>query len=95
VFLYDIKFMQHPWKFRMHWLAPYVIKYVMEIGAVQLEMLNGEVLGGLVNGSQMKIYRDGQPSMHKYDLHKNLCTIIVYYSNKNKKKKTEKKNKKK
>jgi hypothetical protein len=58
VFLYDNKFMQHPGKFRMHWLGPYVIKYVTEAGVVQLEMLNGEVLGGLVNGSRLKLYRD-------------------------------------
>jgi hypothetical protein len=66
VLLYDNKFMQHPRKFRMHWLGPYVIKYVTEAGVVQLEMLNGEVLGGMVNGSRLKLYRDGRPS----------CTLV-------------------
>jgi hypothetical protein len=47
VLLYDSKFMQHPRKFQMHWLGPYVIKHVTEAGAVQLETLNGEVLRGL------------------------------------------------
>jgi hypothetical protein len=51
--------MQHPGKFRMHWLGPYVIKYVTKSGVVQLETLNGEFLGGLMNGSQLKIYRGG------------------------------------
>jgi hypothetical protein len=41
-----------------------VIKYVTEAGVVQLEMLNGEVLGGMVNGSRLKLYRDNRPSMH-------------------------------
>jgi hypothetical protein len=62
VLLYESKFMQHPGKFRMHWLGPYVIKYVTEEGAMQLETLNGEVLRGMVNGSRLKLYRDGQQS---------------------------------
>jgi hypothetical protein len=45
----------------MHWLGPYVIKHVTEAGVVQLETLNGEVLGGMVNGSRLKLYRDSQP----------------------------------
>jgi hypothetical protein len=36
-----------------------MIKYVIEAGVMHLETLNGEVLGGLVNGSWLKIYRDG------------------------------------
>jgi hypothetical protein len=39
----------------MHWLGPYVIKYVTEAGAMQLEMLNDEVLGKLVNWIQIKL----------------------------------------
>jgi hypothetical protein len=42
----------------MHCLCPYVIKYVIEIGVVKLETLKGEILGGLVNGSRLKLYRD-------------------------------------
>jgi hypothetical protein len=64
VLLYDSKFLQHPGKFQMHWLGPYVIRYVTEAGVVQLEKLDGEVMEGLVNGSQLKLYRDGHPSMH-------------------------------
>ena len=58
VLLYDIKFMQHPRKFRIHWLGPYVIQHVIETCVAQLETPNGEVLGGMVNGSQLKLYRD-------------------------------------
>jgi hypothetical protein len=43
VLLYDNKFMQHLGKFKMHWLGPYVIQHVTEIGVAQLETLNGEV----------------------------------------------------
>jgi len=43
----------------MHWLDPYIIKYVIEVGVTQLETLNGEVLGGMVNGSRLKIYKEG------------------------------------
>jgi hypothetical protein len=64
VFLYDKNFMQHPGKFRMHWLGPYMIKYVTKVGDVQLETLKSEVFGGLVNGSQMKLYRDDRLSTH-------------------------------
>ena len=42
----------------MHWLGPYVIKHVMEAGVVQLETLNGESLGDMVNGSRLKLYID-------------------------------------
>jgi hypothetical protein len=58
VLLYDNKFMQHPGNFRMHWLGPYVIQQVTETGVAELETLNGEVLRGMVNGSQLKLYRD-------------------------------------
>jgi hypothetical protein len=64
VLLYDSKFLQHPGKFRMHWLGPYMIRYVTEAGVVQLEQLDGQVMEGLVNGSRVKLYRDNRPSMH-------------------------------
>jgi hypothetical protein len=41
--------MQHPRKFLMHWLGPYVIQHVTEVGFAKLETLNGESLGGKVN----------------------------------------------
>jgi hypothetical protein len=62
VLLYGSKFMQHPGKFRMHWRGPYVIQHVTETGVVQLETLNGKVLGGMVNGIQLKLYRDSRYS---------------------------------
>jgi hypothetical protein len=58
VFLYDNKFLQHPGKFQMHWLGPYVIRFVTEAGVVQLEKLNGETMEGIINGSRLKLYRD-------------------------------------
>jgi hypothetical protein len=57
VLIYDSNFRQHPRKFRMHWLGPYVSQHVTKAGIAHLETLNGEVLGGMVNGSQMKLYR--------------------------------------
>jgi hypothetical protein len=41
VLLYDNKFLQHPGKFRMHWLGPYEVKYVIDGGSVQLKDLTG------------------------------------------------------
>jgi hypothetical protein len=32
VLLYDNKFLQHPGKFQMHWLGPYVIRFVTDAG---------------------------------------------------------------
>jgi hypothetical protein len=48
----------------MHWLVPCIIKYVREASVVQLELLNGEVLGGIVNGIRLTLYREGQPPAH-------------------------------
>jgi hypothetical protein len=64
VLLYDNKFLQHFGKFQMNWLGPYVIRFVTEVGVVQLEKLNGEIMEGLVNGSRLKLYRDSHHSMH-------------------------------
>jgi hypothetical protein len=64
VFLYDNNVLQHPGKFQMHWWGSYVIRFVNEVGVVQLEKLNGEVLEGLVNGSQMKLYRENHAFVH-------------------------------
>ena len=61
VLLYDSKFEKLPWKFRMHWLGPYVIKEITEGGAVQLVKLNGDPFPGKVNGSQLKPYA-GDPA---------------------------------
>jgi hypothetical protein len=48
----------------MHWLGPYVIRFVTDTGDVQLEKLNGDVVVGLVNGSRLKLYRDSCTSTH-------------------------------
>jgi hypothetical protein len=42
----------------MHLLVPYVIIYVTKAGVVQIEQLDGEVVEGLMNDSQLKLYRD-------------------------------------
>jgi hypothetical protein len=39
----------------MHWLGPYVIRYVTKSGVVELEKLDGEVMEGIVNGIQLKL----------------------------------------
>jgi hypothetical protein len=64
VLLYDNTFLCHLGKFNMHWLGPYVIKFVTDAGVVQLEKLNGEVVEGLVNGIRLKQYRDSRASTH-------------------------------
>jgi hypothetical protein len=51
VLLYDSKYLQHPGKFRMHWLGPYEIKSITNGGVVQLQELAGKEVQGLVNGS--------------------------------------------
>jgi hypothetical protein len=48
----------------MHWLGPYVIQHVTEASVAQLETLNGESLGGMVNGIRLKLDRDGQLFVH-------------------------------
>jgi hypothetical protein len=41
VLVYDNKFLQHPGKFRMHWLGPYEVKIVTNGGSVQLKDFQG------------------------------------------------------
>jgi hypothetical protein len=60
VLLYDNKYLQHPGKFRMHWLGPFEIKFVTDAGAMQLQDLAGKEVQGLVNGSRLKLYRDSR-----------------------------------
>jgi hypothetical protein len=60
VLVYDSKFMKHQGKFRMHWLGPYEISYVMEGGVVQLKTLTREWKKGLVNESRLKFYYENQ-----------------------------------
>lgn len=58
VLLYDRKLLKHPGKFQTHWLRPFVISQVTDTRVVQLENLQGEPHGGLVNGGQLKLYKD-------------------------------------
>jgi hypothetical protein len=60
VLLYDSKFMKHPRTFKMHWLGPYEIAYVIEGGDAQLKTLTREWKEGLVNGSRLKLYYEKQ-----------------------------------
>ena len=51
MFLYDSKFSKHPSKLKMHYLGPYVIYSITEVGAVQLQQPDGAMFPKLVNGS--------------------------------------------
>jgi len=57
--LYDNKFKKFPGKLRMHWLGPYVVKEVIDGGAVQLAKLNRDPFSGRVNGSHLNLYMGG------------------------------------
>jgi hypothetical protein len=37
VLVYDNKFLQHPGKFRMHWLGPYEVKTIIVGGSCTIE----------------------------------------------------------
>jgi hypothetical protein len=37
-----------------------VIQHVTKVGVAQLETMNGESLRGMVNGIQLKLYRDSR-----------------------------------
>jgi hypothetical protein len=62
VLIYDSKHFQHLGKFKMHYLGPYEIKYVIDGGDVQMQDLTGKEIQGLVNGSRLKLYREIQPT---------------------------------
>jgi hypothetical protein len=57
VLMYDNKSFQHPGKLKMHWLGPYEVKYVTNRD-VQLRDLAYVELRGMINGSQLKLYKD-------------------------------------
>jgi hypothetical protein len=63
--MYDSKSLQHQGKLRMHWLGPYEVKTVTDGGVVQLKDLGGTKLRGMINGSQLKLYRDSQTLITK------------------------------
>ena len=62
VFLYDRIFTKLPGKFQMHSLGPYVVKEIIDGGAVQLAKLNGQFFLGKSNGIFLNLYqRDPTP----------------------------------
>jgi hypothetical protein len=50
VLVYESKFLQHPGKFKMHWLGPYELNTITDGGDVQLIDLGGTELRGMING---------------------------------------------
>ena len=62
--LYDNKFMKHLGKLQMHWLGPYVIHFITDGGAIQLQQLDGRLLRKLVNGSRLKTYWNNKMRHH-------------------------------
>jgi hypothetical protein len=58
VLIYDSKALQQRGKMRMHWLGPYEVKVVTDGGDVQLRDIEGANLRGMINGSQLKLYKD-------------------------------------
>jgi hypothetical protein len=61
VLMYDSKSFQHLGKIRMHWLGPYEVKSITDGGVLQLKDLSGAELKGMINGSQLKLYKDIRP----------------------------------
>lgn len=57
--LYDSKFDKFLGKLRMHWLGSYVIKEIIDGGALQLVKLNGDPFPRKVIGSHLKPYIGG------------------------------------
>jgi hypothetical protein len=45
----------------MHWLGPYEVKFVRDGGDVHLRELAGADLIGMINGSQLKLYKETPP----------------------------------
>ena len=62
ILTYDSKFAKFPEKFQMHWLGPYIVKEIMDGGAVQFVKLNKELFPGKINRSLLKLYM-GDPSL--------------------------------
>ena len=58
VLMYDRNFLKHPGKLKTHWLGPYVFAHITEAGAIKLHKLDGTPVVGMINGSQLKPYRD-------------------------------------
>ena len=52
--MYDSKFLKHPCKLKMHWLGPYMVAHITEVGAVKIHKLDGTSVAGMINNSQLK-----------------------------------------
>lgn len=63
VLLYDSNFMKFLGKCQFHSLGSYIIKEIMDGGAVHLVKMNGGMFPGKVNGIQLKFYKGDPTSM--------------------------------
>jgi hypothetical protein len=61
--MYDKKYIQYPGKLKMHWLGSYEVETIRDGGVVQLKDLGGAKIRGMINGSQLKLYKDSRPSI--------------------------------
>ena len=58
VLLYDSRFQKFPGKLQMHWLGPYFVIEIRDLGAVRLAQLEGTVIPWWVNGACLKPYQE-------------------------------------
>ena len=58
VLMYDSKFLKHLGKLKTHWLGPYIVAHITEVGAIKLHKLYGTPVVGMINGSRLKPYHD-------------------------------------
>ena len=63
--MYDSKFLKHPDKIKMHWLGPYVVMHLNEVGTVKLHKLDAIPVTGMIKGSWLKPYHDEGDSAPK------------------------------
>ena len=56
--LYENKFFKQRGNLKMHWLGPYVIVHITDVGTVKLQKLDGMYVIGMVNESFLKPYYD-------------------------------------
>ena len=51
VLMYENKFFKHLGKLKTHWLGPYVVACMTEVGAIKLHKLDGTPVAGMINGN--------------------------------------------
>ena len=49
--MYDNKFLKNLGKLKMHWLEPYVVSHITEVGTVKIHKMDGTLVVGMINGS--------------------------------------------